>query len=437
MDEAWNAFLTCLGRRIDSHSMDTWFLTGATRPESIAPGHVQMCAENRYTLDWVRDNLMPAIQASWDEVQQRPVDVRLTWPGATPDLLLPPLPPRREGSSNLHAERTFDNFVIGKCNDFAHGVSQAVADAPGLAYNPLFIYGSTGLGKTHLMHAIGNAVEKRLGGGVLYLTGQAFFDSMVSAFQNQSIAAFRQRFRTEVDVLLLDDIQVIGGRERTEEEVFHVFEMLLASKKQIVLAADQPPNELGRFAPRLRTRFQQGLLADVQPPDVETMMAILATKTHEMKLDIPSDVLYFIAKRMRNNVREAEGVLNKLQALNTFYGLPITLSFVAERLGSVLPAEMLPPSADLIIQRVAEHYHIKPSDLRGDRKPANIAHPRQVAMYVCRTLGKLSFPEIGRAFHRDNSTVQYSCKKISTSLSTDPNLRAEVDLLTKVLSGTP
>ena len=437
MDEAWATFLAAMERRIGSEIVNIWFMRAVTWPESIAPGHVQICAENRVTFDWVRDNLMSSIQASWDEVQQRPVDVRLTWTGAVPEAPLPSVSPRRQGASNLISEHTFDNFVVGKCNDFAQAVSQAVADAPGVAYNPLFIYGSSGLGKTHLMHAIGNAVEKRLGGGVLYLTGQSFFDTMVSAFQNQSIAAFRQRFRTEVDVLLLDDIQIIAGRERTEEEVFHTFEVLRAANKQIVLAADQPPQELSKFAPRLRSRFSQGLLADVQPPDVETMTAILARKANELKLDVPSDALYFIAKRMRNNVREAEGVLNKLQALHIFCGLPVTLAFVQERLGNMFPAELLAPSADLILQRVAEHFHIKPSDLRAERKPANIAHPRQIAMYLCRILAQLSFPEIGRAFHRDNSTVQYACKKVATALPTHPNLQAEVELLTKAIRGTP
>lgn len=435
MDEEWSVFCAALERKIGAQHMDIWIRSGAIRPELIELGRVRIRAENRVTFEWIRDNLFADIQAAWDAVQARPVLLEITWDGAPAEPEAVVHTRTRRGASHLERNMTFENFVVGKCNDFAHGVSNAVADAPGAAYNPLFIYGSTGLGKTHLMHAIGNRVDRRLGGGVLYLTGQQFFDSMVSAFQNRNIEAFRERFRTEVDVLLLDDIQVIAGRDRTEEELFYVFEMMLAAKKQIVFAADQPPQEIGRLEPRLRTRFSQGLLADVQPPDVETMMAILATKAAAIRLDLPSDVQYAIAQRVRSSVREAEGVLNRLAAMHAFYGRPITMAFVQERLSDVLPPEAPPPSPDLIIQRVAEHYHIRPSDIRGDRRPANIAHPRQLAMYLCRTVARLSFPEIGRAFERDNSTVQYACKKVTTDMKKEPNLRAEVELLEKIVRG--
>jgi chromosomal replication initiator protein len=210
---------------------------------------------------------------------------------------------------------------------------------------------------------------------------------------------------------------------------------MMQSRKQIVLCADRPPNEIGKLEPRLRTRFSQGLIADVQPPDVETMMAILARKAEVLHLLLPSDVQYAIAQRVRNSVREAEGVLNRLAALHAFYGKPVTMAFIHERMADVLPPEAPPPSPEVIIQRVAEHYHIRPADIRGSRRPANIVLPRQIAMSLCRTLAHLSFPEIARAFDRDNSTVQYACKKITNDAKTDPNLRAELELLERSLRG--
>ena len=435
MEEAWSIFCAGLERRIGAQNMDIWVRSGALRLDHASPERVRLRAENRVTYEWIRDNFLSEIRSAWDEALGHPVAVDITWDGAPAEPEAAPPSRSRRTPSHLERGMTFDNFVVGKCNEFAHGVANAVADAPGSAYNPLFVYGSTGLGKTHLMHAIGNRVERRLGGGVLYLTGQQFFDAMVSAFQNRTIPEFRERFRTEVDVLLLDDVQFIAGRDRTEEEVFYVFETMLTARKQIVLAADQPPQEIGKLEPRLRTRFSQGLLADVQPPDVETMTAILAKKAEALRLDLPSEVQYAIAQRVRNSVREAEGVLNRLSAMHAFYGGPITLSFVQERMADVLPPEAPPPSADVIIQRVAEHYHIRPSDIRGERRPANIAHPRQLAMYLCRQVAKLSFPEIGRAFERDNSTVQYACKKVTTEVRKDPNLRAEVELLEKIVRG--
>lgn len=435
MDKLWPSFCAALERRIGGQNMDIWVRSGAIRLESAEAGRVRMRAENRVTYEWIRDNFLSEMRAAWEEVQGQPTVVDITWDGAPIEVEAPAVSRTRRGPSHLERAMTFDNFVVGKCNEFAHSVASGVADAPGVAYNPLFIYGSTGLGKTHLMHSIGNRVERRLGGGVLYMTGQQFFDQMVSAFQNRTIPEFRERFRTEVDVLLLDDVQFIAGRDRTEEEVFYVFEVMLAAKKQIVLAADQPPQEIGRLEPRLRTRFSQGLLADVQPPDVETMMAILAKKADAINLVLPSDVQYAIAQRVRNSVREAEGVLNRLAALHVFYARPITMAFVLERMADVLPRETPPPSADVIIQRVAEHYHIRVGDIRGDRRPANIAHPRQLAMYLCRTVAHLSFPEIARTFERDNSTVQYACKKVTTELKRDPNLRAEVDMLEKIVRG--
>lgn len=431
MEQAWDRFCSALERRIGEQNMEIW-IRGALRPEQLYPDRVRLRADSQYYHDWIRDNLFRDIEAAWAEAAGRPLAVEMTWAGAQLDEPAAPAP--RKLVTHLDRARTFDNFVVGKCNEFAHAASFAVADAPGAAHNPLFIYGGTGLGKTHLVHAIGNRVLARSGGtaGVYYCTAENFFSAMVRALQTRQIQEFRERFRTEVDLLLLDDVQFLAGRDRTEEELFYVFEAMRSEGKQIVITSDEPPRSIGKLEPRLRTRFEGGLLADVQPPDVETMMAILASKAATLRLDIPTDVQYTIAQRVRNSVRELEGVLNRLSALQLFYNKPITMQFIQDRMSDMIPPPAPPPSAEQIIQKVAEHYHVRPADIRGDRRPANIAHPRQVAMYLTRRLTTLSFPEIGREFNRDNSTVQHGCKKIESDVRTNPNLRAELEMLEKM-----
>lgn len=433
MDRAWENFCANLERRVGAPAVETWVSSGAVKCEYVNGSSVRLRAENRYSYEWVHDNLLGDIRAAWAEVYGHPVEVEFSYEGAAVEGEPRPRPPSR--ANHLNRTMTFDNFIVGKCNDFAHSAANAVADAPGNAYNPLFIYGGSGLGKTHLMHAIGNEVEQRLGGGVLYLSGQQFFDAMVAALQHKVIHEFRERFRTEVNVLLLDDIQFIAGRDRTEEELFYLFEAMLAAKKQVVLAADQPPQEIGKLSSRLKTRFAQGLIADVQPPDVETMMAILGKKAALLRLVIPNDVQYTIAVAVRNSVRELEGVINRLAAMQSFYGRPITMQFITDLMPELLRGRAQKPTAALIIEKVAEHYHIRASDITGDRKPANIARPRQLAMHLARTLAGLSFPAIATAFSRDNSTVQYACKRVAQELGRDPNLRAELDLLSRTIRG--
>jgi len=436
MEQAWDRFCDALERKIGDQNMEIW-IRGALRPESILPDRVRLRADSQYYHDWIRDNYYGAITAAWQEAAGRPVLVEMTWNGSAGDEQAPAPPPARRALTHLDRSRTFDNFVVGKCNEFAHAASVAVAEDPGRTHNPLFIYGGTGLGKTHLVHAIGNRFYARSNGtaGVYYCTAENFFSAMVRALQTRSIPEFRERFRTEVDLLILDDVQFLAGRDRTEEEIFYVFEAMRAEGKQIVITADEPPRSIGKLEPRLRTRFEQGLLADVQPPDVETMMAILATKVAGMPIDIPVDVQYMIAQRVRNSVRELEGVLNRLAALHSFYGQPISAQFIQDRMSDIVPPPAPPPSAEQIIARVAEHYHVRPADIRGNRRPANIAHPRQVAMFLTRRITNLSFPEIGREFNRDNSTVQHGCKKIEGDIKTNPNLRAELEMLEKMCRG--
>ncbi len=434
MEQPWRTFCSALERKIGEENMEIW-IRSALRADVVAPDRVRLRADSKYYHDWIRDNLLSEIEAAWAETMGRPVEVEMTFQGAPPDEA--PAIATRRTPTYLDRTRTFESFVIGKCNEFAQAASIAVADAPGQAHNPLFIYGGTGLGKTHLVHAIGNRVLARSDGnaGVYYCTAENFFAAMVRALQTRSIPQFRERFRTEVDVLILDDVQFLAGRDRTEEELFYVFEAMRSEGKQIVITSDEPPRSIGKLEPRLRTRFEQGLLADVQPPDVETMMAILASKAATLRLDVPTDVQYTIALRVRNSVRELEGVLNRLSALRSFYGQPISMAFIQDRMSDIIPPPAPPPSAEQIITKVAEHYHVRPADIRGDRRPANIAHPRQIAMFLTRRITNLSFPEIGREFNRDNSTVQHGCKKVEADMRTNPNLRAEIELLEKMCKG--
>lgn len=428
MDHEWLEFCTALERKIGEQNMEIW-IRPVLRPELVNPPRVRLRAKSKYYHDWIKDNLFRDIESAWSESLGRPIEVQMTWDGA-PSTEAPVAAPAKRMVTPFDRSMTFENFVVGKCNEFAHAASIAVADAPGKAHNPLFIYGSTGLGKTHLAHAIANKVADRLGDGTVhYYTAQAFFDAMVKALQTRSIPEFRERYRTEVDVLILDDVQFLAGRDRTEEELFYLFEAMKAEDKQIVITADEPPRNIGKLEPRLRTRFEGGLMVDVQPPDVETMTAILATKAQALRLDIPSDVQYCIAQRVRSSVREAEGVLNRLAALHAFYNKPITMAFIQERMSDIIPPPAPPPTADVIIARVAEHFHIRGADIKGNRRPANIAYPRQIAMYLTRRVTGLSFPEIGREFDKDNSTVQYACKKIESEALTNPNLRAELEML--------
>lgn len=442
MEQFWSTFCAMLEAKIGQHDMEAWVRPGlipvSLLPNATAPQRVVFRTSSRWHHDWISENLYAEIVATCTEVFGHTVTVELQGEGTASANPVPTLQsgPVRRPVPTVDRGLVFENFVVGKCNEFAHAASIGVAENPGQVYNPLFIYGSTGLGKTHLSHAIGNRVEQlhpHL--TVCYLAAQQFFEQMVRAIQNRANLEFQERFRTDVDVLILDDIQFIEGRERTEEELFHIFEAMNSNGKQIIITSDEPPRNLGKLAPRLRTRFEQGLLVDVQPPDVETMMAILARKAEAMRLDIPSDVQYTIAQRVRSSVRELEGVLKRLSALHAFYRTPITLAFLHERMSDLIPPAAPPPTAEHIVSRVAEHYHMRVSDILGNRRPANIAWPRQIAMYMTRKITALSFPEIGRAFGRDNSTVQYACKKVEECAERDPNMRAEIEQLDRLCRG--
>lgn len=341
--------------------------------------------------------------------------------------------PRSDHDLNLRY--TFDEFVIGPSNRFAHAASLAVSEEPAKAYNPLFIYGPVGLGKTHLMQAIGHEIKKKQRQcTVLYLTSERFTNELINSIQNRTTLRFREKFRN-VDILLIDDIHFIGGKEATQEEFFHTFNSLYDSHKQIVISSDRPPKEINHLEERLVSRFEWGLVTDIQPADFETRAAILRKKAQRENITIPDSVTFFIAEKVHSNIRELEGALNRVVAYSHFTGNAISDSLVREALKNFIQESERKISIHLIQKRVAEHFNIRVSDLTAKTRTKNIVLPRQVAMFLSRELTTFSLPEIGHQFGgRDHSTVLHSCDKIRRAVDKDVDLKGLISQIRKNVS---
>lgn len=355
-----------------------------------------------------------------------------------------PTPPRRTvrydertpATGSLNPRNTFESFVVGSNNQMAHAAALAVAQAPAQAYNPLFIYGDTGLGKTHLMHAIGHAIQRNNSHAkVAYLSTEKFTNEFIQALQENALTKFRQKYR-HVDVLLLDDVQFLGGKERIQEEFFHTFNDLFESSKQIVLSSDRRASEIQKLEARLVSRFEWGLPADIQPPDFETRVAILRTKAATLKFDIPAPVATFVAQNIAKNIRRLEGALIKVASYSALTGKPIDLPTTEMLLQDVLMEQAQNQlTIEMIQKRVADHYQIRHSDMTSKRRPNNIAIPRQIAMFLARTLTKHSLQEIGDAFGgRDHGTVIHACKAVDNMMEQDSSVRGSVEFLKAQLS---
>lgn len=327
-----------------------------------------------------------------------------------------------ESPITLNPKFTFESFVVGSCNQFAHAAAQAVATDPSRRYNPLFLYGGVGMGKTHLMHAIGRLLLTRGRTRVIYTTSERFTNEVVSGIKHGKMPQLRSRYRT-ADVLLVDDIQSLGSRDRTQEEFFHTFNELHDAQKQIVISSDCQPKEITGLVDRLRSRFEWGLMADIQPPDLETKMAILEKKAELEGTTIPVDVSTFIAEKTKSNVRELEGALIKLVAYSSLTQTPITLAMARQVLKHLLERQDRRITIDSVVKAVAEKYGIKPSQLREKSNRKEIVGPRQVAMYLVKELTHASLPEIGRAFGgKHHTTVIHSVNKVSEQKPKDPDL---------------
>ncbi len=365
------------------------------------------------------------------------------------DTPVTPLPSKREqqqlfnensidqktDESNLNPKYVFETFVTGNSNRFAHAAAQAVAKNPAHAYNPLFLYGGVGLGKTHLMHAIGNRIKQNNPSmKVLYTSSEKFTNEIINSIQNKNTEAFRQKYRN-IDCLIIDDIQFLKGKEQTQVEFFHTFNALNEANKQIIISSDRPPREIETLEDRLRTRFEQGLTADIQPPDLETRIAILRAKAETDNMALPDDVITLLATNISTNIREIEGAYNKIIAYTSLMDMPITLETaqkVLTDMGNDVKTKQI--TFEGIIKVVAEHYNIKEEELFNKKRTQNIAYPRQIAMYLCRELADLSYPRIGELFGgRDHTTVIHAYEKISKNKTTSLTLQNEIQKMIEIL----
>ncbi len=339
-------------------------------------------------------------------------------------------------STNLNPKYTFDTFVIGNSNRFAHAASLAVAEAPAKAYNPLFLYGGVGLGKTHLMHAIGHFIlQNNPKAKVVYVSSETFTNELINSIRHDRNVEFRNRFRT-IDVLLVDDIQFIAGKESTQEEFFHTFNALHESNKQIIISSDRPPKEIPTLEDRLRSRFEWGLITDIQPPDLETRIAILYKKAQMENIDVPNEVLTHIARKIQSNIRELEGALIRIVAYSSLTNSEITVELASEALKELFSSKARQLNVDLIKEVVSNKFNIKIEDFNSKKRTRAISYPRQIAMYLARELTDLSLPKIGEEFGgRDHTTVMHAHEKISNDIQTNEDIKERIERIIKELKG--
>jgi chromosomal replication initiator protein len=431
MSEIWSSIVKSLEGKLDPKELKTWF--APTRQVSL-----EETADSRKALtvsvpspvfaDWIRGRhgdllAREAAAAGFPNLDFRFQAASIEIP-ALPSHATP-APPR---GLVLNPRFTFDSFVVGSSNQFAHAAARAVAEIPSRSYNPLFLYGGVGLGKTHLVHAIAHEVVRRSPGArVMYLSAERFLNELINALRFERMHEFKSRYR-ELDVLLMDDIQFIAGKDSTQEEFFHTFNALHDAQKQIVVTSDALPKEIPTLEERLRSRFEWGLIADIQPPDLEMKVAIIRKKAAAEKAEIPNDVALFIAGTVKTNVRELEGRLNRVLAFSSLTGKPVSVELAKETLRDILGHEENRAIPAEILKTVASHYGLRVSDLKAKTNAKPIAFPRQVAMYLCRKLTGLSYPEIGRLFNdKHHSTVMHSVEKIEKLVEDDPDFRKVIE----------
>ena len=336
--------------------------------------------------------------------------------------------PINYASANLNPKYTFASFVVGNNNRFAHAAALAVAEAPAASYNPLFIYGGVGLGKTHLMHAIGNEILKNnRNSRILYITSEAFTNELINAIKDNTGDQFRNKYRS-IDVLLIDDIQFIAGKDRVQEEFFHTFNTLYESGKQVILSSDKPPKDIPLLEDRLKSRFEWGIIADISNPDYETRLAILRKKAQLDNIIVDDEILSTIATRIDSNIRELEGALNKLTAKASLVKTPITMEMAEKAINDIVAAQEKVISAEFIQDVVAKYFSVNAKDLKGSKRSNDITFPRQIAMYMCRNVANMSLPQIGRAFgKRDHTTVMHACNKVEQDMKENSNTKLIVE----------
>jgi chromosomal replication initiator protein len=440
LEALWARLLSALETKLPTAPLDTWIRP--SRLVSVEGDLLRIGAPNKFSRDWLAQHHLEALQAAAREclggqprIEIIIDDLAASEPASPPDDPPDPMttaaaarPTPAATAHGLNPRYTFETFVVGSSNQFAQAACQAVGDLPSKAYNPLFIYGGVGLGKTHLLHAIGHQIVRLFPGmAVLYLSSERFTNELINAIRYDRTAEFRAKYRT-IDLLLMDDIQFISGKERTQEEFFHTFNDLYESRKQIVVSSDRSPKEIPEIEERLRSRFEWGLIADIQPPDFETRVAILKKKAGIERVRLADDVAYLIASRVKSNIRELEGSLTRMIAFCALTGREMTVDLAQEVLAELWGEEERIITIEQIQRKVSEFFGVKFSDFKAKNRTKAVAFPRQIAMYLARQLTHASLNEIGRAFGgKDHTTVLHAVDKVQTLLQEDPKLKKTVD----------
>jgi chromosomal replication initiator protein len=436
ISDLWGKALEEIEKKISKPSFDTWLKS--TKAYSLKGDVLVITVPNEFTKDWLESRYTALIEETLYDITGEELKIKCIIPQnqSEEEFDVKPTVKTKRGDddqtdfpqSMLNPKYTFDTFVIGSGNRFAHAASLAVAEAPAKAYNPLFIYGGVGLGKTHLMHAIGHYVlEHNPSAKVVYLSSEKFTNEFINAIRDNRADDFRNKYRN-VDVLLIDDIQFLAGKEQTQEEFFHTFNTLHEESKQIVISSDRPPKEIPTLEDRLRSRFEWGLITDITPPDLETRIAILRKKAKAEGFDIPNEVMLYIANQIDSNIRELEGALIRVVAYSSLINKEINADLAAEALKDIIPSSKPKVITIQDIQRVVgQHFNVKLEDFKAKKRTKSVAFPRQIAMYLSRELTDCSLPKIGEEFGgRDHTTVIHAHEKISKLLQTDIQLQKQI-----------
>lgn len=456
MTRTWERTLPAIEPRLSDHAYQRYFRPIRCLEETEET--LTLAVADKFLRDWVVDHYQDFIEDQVADVAGRALQIEIVVDPATQpvtqtpssDESRPPLsrannashpstsamtPSVAAGGRPLNQKYTFDTFVCGSSNQFAHAACKAVAEKPGTGYNPLFLFGGVGLGKTHLIHAIGNAIQaQHPDWNVLVLSAETFTNEVIVSIRENRMDQLRKKYRDSCHVLLMDDIQFLAGKDRTQEEFFHTFNTLHETQRQIVVTSDKFPGEIPALEERLSSRFQWGLIADISPPELETRVAILEKKASQDRIALPDDVAMFLATHIKSNVRELEGSLIRVEAFASLTGQEISIELAREVLKDVVLNAGRKPDVDYILKTVASFYNVKVGDIKGPRRHKQITLPRQVAMFLTRQLTDLSFPDIGKRFGgKDHSTVMSACRKIERLLGSDPGLRQAVDSLEKSL----
>jgi chromosomal replication initiator protein len=441
MEKVWLEARSNIEKVLTPQTFNNWIKP--IRFLSIKKDSLQLEVPDRFFKEWIQDNYLPIIVEAVSAVSrvELHIDLKIAPKKNLEEAAVPaddppaaPRPEKDDFHTNLNPKYTFETFVDGASNQFAHAASQAVANKPATNYNPLFIYGGVGLGKTHLLTAIGNRIlAENPRARISYYSSEKFMNELINCLRYAKMEQFRAKFRS-MDVLLIDDVQFIAGKERTQEEFFHTFNSLYESHKQIVVTSDKFPKEIPGLEERLRSRFEWGLIADIQPPDMETKVAILKKKADINGIELPDDVAHFLGSGNTSNVRELEGMLIRLGAFASLKGERVSMGLAREALKDIIVDKSRDITIEMIQKQTGDHFGVKVSELKSEKRLKALVFPRQIAIFLCRELTKASYPEIGEKFGgKDHSTIIHSVKKIERQLVQDPDLKGIIDEVRKKL----